>query len=593
MATLRVLVSLAVLLVVPLSAYLVTEFAYPSLPRPVVPGQIMGACEIFLGPDHGCTEPDLREQLARLSRVGLAAVGGALAIIVGAALFCGASRSLNARVFPAMQRIVLLLMLAILTSQAAILVVAYAMAISHPEIGPRPGIFIAGTAGIGMSVVFTMMATAFGLPKRELRVPGVVLPERGTMARIVAELADQLDAPRPTTIIGGLEPHVWMVSGRVAIEGRNQVELDGRTLHLPLSLMDRLDVEELAGLIAAELAHYRGRRETYYADTFLPVYAPVADTRFRRPRAGPKMNVGGLYTRVLGPILRFPAEALLRILVSAFAVNRARISRKRARAADTLAARIAGAEVYAGALLTQALAVKAWPAVVEEERTRLEAGLEPATSLGQRLGDRLTLGLAPGEIEGLRRRALAESIPHPTEARPPTRRRLRRLKVKPADLPAEALRATPKVSARDEIMPELDNFETALSQKISDRLVPPHRRSRALGRDRDAPFYEALYGVLAPLVMAGPEPSERFARAAKIGVREMTQFDPVRLAAVCMGRTRAPVGIEAADRLARAMPAEARPLALRYLSRVVGAASKEDRALLEAVADRLAPAEAA
>lgn len=137
----------------------------------------------------------------------------------------------------------------------------------------------------------------------------------------VDDIADQLGALRPESLVLGLDPNFFVTEADVTcLTG----SCSGRTLYCSLPLMRILSTTEFAAIIGHELGHYKGL-DTKFSQEFFPIYRGTAD------------SIAALQeTRREGAavIALLPAIALLSYFLEAFEAAETRISRDRELIAD-------------------------------------------------------------------------------------------------------------------------------------------------------------------------------------------------------------------------------------------------------------------
>jgi hypothetical protein len=225
--------------------------------------------------------------------------------------------------------------------------------------------------------------------------------------RLMDDLAGRLGALRPESVVVGLTGGFFVSSGPKVLEPGG-VPLAGRTLYLPLPFLALLRPDEVATIIAHELAHFSGG-DTEYSLRFLPIYAGVGRSLDAVAMAG----AGG--DGSVSPLTR-PALRLGVFVLDQFHHAVRHWSRLREFAADAAGAQATSADAAARALLRTAAAD---PRVDETLGAAYrDPGAAPPDLVAASLQHAAARGLddPSGHLE--------EAQPHPTDTHPPTRQRL-------------------------------------------------------------------------------------------------------------------------------------------------------------------------
>jgi Zn-dependent protease with chaperone function len=200
-----------------------------------------------------------------------------------------------------------------------------------------------------------------------------------------------------------------------------------RVLHLGLPVLQVVDREALAAIIAHEHGHYVGgdtRTVLWIGRTSMTLDRTVerlkeAERWLQNMMAHPFQWYRSLFLRITGAV-----------------------SRREETAADALAARTAGAEAHARALVTLRRAGMAFPAFVEQDlEPALAAGVHPPVAEG--FARMLVAPGVPESLEDAVRESIAEQRPDPHATHPTTAERLAALGIEDLDAVAPAPEGEP------------------------------------------------------------------------------------------------------------------------------------------------------
>ncbi|SFU76077.1 Peptidase family M48 [Methylobacterium sp. 174MFSha1.1] len=237
--------------------------------------------------------------------------------------------------------------------------------------------------------------TILGRPISPVEAPG--------LWRLVEGLAGRMGALKPEAVVVGLTDGFFVTSGPAVLEPGG-ARLSGRILHLPLPHLALMRGDEIAAIIAHELAHYAGG-DTAYSQRFLPIYAGVA--RSLDAVAARERHALGL----LGPSLR-----LGRFVMERFHLAVRHWSRVREFAADAAGASVTSNEAAARALLRSGAVA---PRIAETLTSAAEApDAAPPDLVAAVLARVVDRGLDDPSLH------LEAEQAHPTDTHPPTRERI-------------------------------------------------------------------------------------------------------------------------------------------------------------------------
>lgn len=150
-----------------------------------------------------------------------------------------------------------------------------------------------GVAGVAvLAAVIVAGSTVLGLRRAlgafepdPLPILGRVVSaaEAPGLWRLTEGLAERLGALKPEAVVVGLTGGFFVSAGSALLQPSGE-RLSGRILYLPLPYLALMRGDEIAAIIAHELAHYAGG-DTAYSQRFLPIYAGVGRSSMPWPRA--------------------------------------------------------------------------------------------------------------------------------------------------------------------------------------------------------------------------------------------------------------------------------------------------------------------
>jgi len=349
----------------------------------------------------------------------------------------GKNRAKIARIFPPLTLMTLIVLSVLVTIQGVILTYSiylielYAYHSTSPFIIGLIGflVFISGVKLIEAAFQFSKKQTHFILGEK------IALEDHPNLFALINEVTDILGARHPEHIVVGLEPNFYVTSADVQIPGEEDspvVTLKGETLYLSLPLTRTLTEEELKGIIAHELGHFRGE-DTLYSLKFSPAYSGL----FHAINA---MDSGFS----LVSIITLPAFTTLSYMLAVFDTNISSINRKREYEADRVASEVVNAEALVSALLKIGLYTHAWHHLENNVIQRLQVG-KVTRNLSRLFSSAAKYDLVDDAIPKLIESTATETIAHPTDSHPPTAKRIAKLGVNIDDIGHELL-ALPKKS---------------------------------------------------------------------------------------------------------------------------------------------------
>ena len=235
----------------------------------------------------------------------------------------------------------------------------------------------------------------------------------------VDDLAKRTGTEPPQNLVVGLTPNFFVTEADVrCLDG----ELTGRTMYISAPLCRILTIEELSGVIAHELGHFKGA-DTKFSLKFYPIYRGAFDSLHGVAQAAAHSESGA--------IALIPAMYMLTFFLECFSGAENKISREREIAADAVAAETVGGSNIATALTKIVAFTGIWD--------NLTAGMQDSLNKGtitfdgkeynspqffSNVSNIFFLMVAnhaePRALEGLD----AKTIPHPTDTHPPLSVRL-------------------------------------------------------------------------------------------------------------------------------------------------------------------------
>ncbi len=239
--------------------------------------------------------------------------------------------------------------------------------------------------GAVLGVYRLIQAARHAVERAHVNVVGKVLEDGGhaRLREAVSEVAGAIGAETPHRVVAGLDPNFFVTEADITcLDG----QLQGRTLYVSLPLSRILTASELKAIIGHELGHFKGQ-DTQFSQRFYPIYAGA-----HRSLVGLAQSGGGARSVAI-----LPAFYLLALFLESFATAEATISRERELAADAEAARAAGVDAAASALVKVHAYAPAWMAVVEACARRSASTARSPTS-ARRSPTSLTCPTRPGMV---------------------------------------------------------------------------------------------------------------------------------------------------------------------------------------------------
>jgi len=243
-------------------------------------------------------------------------------------------------------------------------------------------------------------------------------------------------------------------------------------MYISTPLCRILTVDELSGVIAHELGHFKGS-DTKFSLKFYPIYRGAFDSLQNVAQAAAHSDRGA--------IALIPAIYMLSFFLECFSGAENKISREREIAADAVAAETVGAANIAVALVK----IVAFTGVWDQLTAVMQASLKKGTITfndkeydAQRFFSNVSNiflymvanSAEPQAFDGLD----AKRIPHPTDSHPPLSVRLAALKKALPEIQPEALNISPEPPSSS-VIDKLDDLEVELSM-VQQLLLNPKQQ---------------------------------------------------------------------------------------------------------------------
>jgi len=221
--------------------------------------------------------------------------------------------------------------------------------------------------------------------------------------RYVGELAKRTGAAEPAYVVVGIAESFYVTAHDVVLQPSGQ-RLTGETMYLPLTYLSLLHRSEIDAVIAHELGHFVGE-DTAYSLGFSPIYHRLV------------LSLHAISDQDdASDWLSMPAITFIVFLLTRFDLAVKHWSREREFAADQVAARVAGHDAIARALIRMTAINTTVRAVVDEVARRPdEAGNDLIAMLTQAVQDK---GMEVPDF------AQEVATTHPSDTHPPTLERL-------------------------------------------------------------------------------------------------------------------------------------------------------------------------
>ena len=292
--------------------------------------------------------------------------------------------------------------------------------------------------------------------------------------------SQRIGTEAPHNLVVGLTPNFFVTEAKVqCLDG----ELTGRTMYVSAPLCRILTSEQLSGVIAHELAHFKGA-DTKFSLKFYPIYRGAVDSLQALARAAAHNERGA--------IALIPASYMLAFFLECFSGAEKRISREREIAADAVAAETAGAANIATALVKIIAFTDLWDRLSEVMRDSLQEGKITfgnkeynAEEFFSNVSNVFVFMVANNANVKALEDLDAKTIPHPTDSHPPLSVRLTALKTTLAEVGPDALKIYPE-PASSALIDNLEELERVLSFGHQ-MLLNPELRERILNQTTPTP----------------------------------------------------------------------------------------------------------
>ncbi len=491
------------------------------------------------------------------------------------ASIAGKNRDKIAKIFPPLTLLTLIVLSILVIIQGVIftygayLIELYAYQSTSPFIIGIIGfvVFISGVSLIQAAFQFAQKQTHFILGEK------ITLKDHPKLFALIKDVSNTLGARYPEHIVVGLEPNFYVTSADVYIpnaEDGSITPLKGETLYLSLPLTRILTKEELKGIIAHELGHFRGK-DTLYSLKLSPAYAGLS-------HAMSSMDSGFS----LVSLITLPAFATLSYMLAVFHTNISSINRKREYEADRIASEVVNPEALVSSLLKVGLYTHAWGHLEESVIQRLQVG-KVTRNLSRLFLSAAKYDLVNDAIPKLIESTATETIAHPTDSHPPTIKRIAKLGVNIDEISHDLL-TMPKTSC-------IALFEnpTAMEEALT---VAQQQYYFALGvpiPDEDISDNWAIIiaALGARMVLAdGVVAAEEVDKAESLGIVLSPYFDYIEFREYCFYPDSIPL-LEDLLEAAEEAPEKEKATIVHYLEQIAGsdkAISFDEEELLNQVA---------
>lgn len=480
-------------------------------------------------------------------------------ILTALAIICGDRRWLLSLIFPPLTLVSVVSLACLLVLQgAALIIVTGLYAEAHHGAGMGIRIALAVALGVLATTFALIGASVKMLSPMRLDASGIVLRSADSprLFQLINALAARLGSPAPSQIVLGLEPTFYVTMMPVKLVETGDI-LRGETLYLSAPLSRLLSEHEFSAVIGHELGHFRGK-DTVYSRRFAPAFSALDHAIVSMSgREGEPLRV-----------LALPALITLGLLYDIFAVNVAKVSRKRELEADRAGAECATNRDIATALLKATWYDERWELALDRNAKRLTE-LTVVENLSAEF--RATEGDHPADLA-----VLMLAVPnHPVDSHPPLAERLQALGFSESSFDARDV--APAVVSAASYIDDLEGRETALTLSLHLALIA-YRHGPLGERDQRATLLRAAALLGASFALHGA-PADL---ARDRGRAVMSDFDTRALDAFLSSPASLPRLAVAADIVGSLVSDEGRYTLLRYLNELVEAVPslKESLALV-------------
>ncbi len=322
---------------------------------------------------------------------------------------------------------------------------------------------VAGAALVGG--VLTLRALLRSLKtlahKEPMPVMGIAVSKEQApqLWRYIADLALQTQAAEPVNIVVGLTDGFYVTAHDMVLQPSGQ-QLSGASVYLPLTHLSLMRRSEIDAVLAHEMGHFAGE-DTAYSLRFSPIYRRLVHSLDAVRDQGQRTDW-----------LSMPVITFVVFLLNRFDLAVKHWSREREFAADQAAARVAGHDAIARALIRMTAVDKiVQPLLNDVARRPDEAGNDLIATLTQAVHDKgLTLPDFDKEV----------ATQHPSDTHPPTLERLKAVGLPLSkDLAASALIA-PDPAALQWVRSLFADSQGLQAQLLSDFKGQSRERNEAM-----------------------------------------------------------------------------------------------------------------
>lgn len=301
----------------------------------------------------------------------------------------------------------------------------------------------------------------------------------------VSDIAKQVEVEIPHHLIVGLTPTFFVTEANVECWGE---ELKGRTMYISAPLCRILDRQQLEGIIAHELGHFKGL-DTQFSLNFYPIYRGTVDSLQAIVEA---IDISGR-----GAVALIPGAYMLSFFLECFSGAEKKLSRERELAADALAGQVAGAPAFATGLVKVLAFSGVWVHLtmlmydwLKKGTVTIDEDEYEAHELFSNLSNLFVMYLRSEMQSSLLNGLDSKNDPHPTDTHPPLSVRLAALNLTLEDVRNEALNISPEHPASS-LIDNLEGLEMRLSA-FQQLLINPRLLVNTDVRDR---FFNASKGT--------------------------------------------------------------------------------------------------
>lgn len=275
--------------------------------------------------------------------------------------------------------------------------------------------FVAGGAAISSVALLRNVFAAIEPEPLHLRAVELLRAEQPRIWHFVDDVAAALDTVPPGRIFAGLDTGFFVTAGLVKTPQTGLIS--GEMLYMSLPFMRVCDTNELRGIVAHELAHFKGD-DTGWRQRLVPAFAAIRETLERSREQDAKRP-------------SFSATNLILMIFAAeFGLAQRDWSRRREAEADEVAASVAGKHARASSLtrLTALGPVTRWLKQALSDHT---LDPEAETNLSAYFAFWAADHFARTDHAKIAADIAKKTLPHPVDTHPPLTARLAALDVDP------------------------------------------------------------------------------------------------------------------------------------------------------------------